>query len=230
MDAKTLRPSAEFFEQLRLGLDLDEVDRSQVGFVSPEEARRRSLSAYRALEMAGIDSTPGWMEQYQDLLTAGWPWRVACFIAWCASPKIGRWPKTQQELATEVLGLTSDRQIATWRKRNRSIDELITILQAAPLMAHRADVFEALAKSASDSDHRSNPDRKLFLEITGDYVPRQKVDLRRDSVDDLSQMSEAELEQLARLAVNGETLSAVSGQSEREVASAALATTDEDAE
>jgi hypothetical protein len=203
MDPKVLRPNADYFEQLGLGLDLDEEARSASGFVSPEEAKRRSMAAFKALEMAGLESMPNWMSQYQELLDAGWPWRVACFIAWSASPKIQRWPKTQEELATTVLGLTSDRQIATWRKRNRSIDEIITVLQAAPLMAHRADVFQALAISASDKDHRSNPDRKLFLELTNDYVPRQKVDFRREDVDDLSGMSEAELEKLAKLAVSG---------------------------
>jgi hypothetical protein len=140
------------------------------------------------------------MEQYYKLLESGWPWRVACYIAWASSPRIGRWPATQQDLATAVLGLTSDRVIGTWRKKNQAIDDVITILQAAPLMQHRADVFSALAISASDSDHRSNPDRRLYFEMTGDYVPHSKIELRRPGdVEDMSQVSEEELEQLAKL-------------------------------
>lgn len=199
MNPKHLRPDPQYFEQLALGLELDDADRDQSGFVSPDEARRRSETSRAALRAAGMENPPEWFEQYQQLLEAGWPWRVACYIAWAASPRRGRWPKTQETLATEVLGLTSDRQIGTWRKRNAAIDETITILQAAPLMAHRADVFQALAESASNPDHRSNPDRKLLLEITGDYIPRAKVDLRQPGdVEDLSQLSDAELDELAK--------------------------------
>jgi hypothetical protein len=63
-------------------------------------------------------------------------------------------------------------------------------------MQHRADVFAALATSASDSDHRSNPDRRLFLEMTNDYVPHSRIEVKRDA-EDLSQMSDAELDELA---------------------------------
>lgn len=223
MDSKNFDPGREYFEQLALGLDLDPEGQDRAGFVSPEEAKRRSYSAKIALSLSPAPqggAEAAWMDQYSTLLEAGWPWRVACYIAWASSPRIGRWPETQDELAKQVLGLTSDRVIATWRKKNRAIDEVITILQAAPLMAHRADVFTALAKSASDPDHRSNPDRKLFLELTNDYIPRSKVDLRRDDVEDLSQLSEEELERLARLATSPRpspnTLSGAGGEGAEE--------------
>lgn len=197
MNAK-FKQDAQYFEQLALGLDLEANERSNDGYVSPDEARRRSVTARQALNLAGMGEPPQWFEQYQALLTAGWPWRVACYIAWASSPKGNRWPKTQEELAREILGLTSDRQIGTWRKRNPSIDEVISIMQAAPLMEKRADVFQALATSASDPDHRSNPDRKLYLELIGDYVPRTRVDVKRPGdLDDLSQMPEDELRKLA---------------------------------
>ncbi len=229
MKGKMFQQATGTIEQLALGLDLDEGERSNEGFVSPDEARRRSMTARQALGMAGQEEPPQWFEQYQSLLAAGWPWRVACYIAWAASPKMNRWPKTQEDLAREVLGLTSDRQIGTWRKKNAAIDEVIAILQAAPLMEHRADVFRALAISASNADHRSNPDRKLFLELTGDYVPRTRVDLQRpDDLDDLSQVPEEELRKLAGLgshldptvasggAAISDQLSAISSQAEEE--------------
>jgi hypothetical protein len=197
MDRRQLRPEPEYFEQLALSLNLEEGETAESGFVSPEEARRRSEAARVALDLTGKKAA--WFEQYLMLLDNGWPWRVACYIAWAASPKRSRWPKTQAELATEVLGLTSDRQIGTWRKKNRAIDEVIAVLQAAPLMEHRADVLQALAEAASDPDHRNNPDRKLFLEITGDYVPRAKVDVNRmTDVDDLADYDEAELKRMAQ--------------------------------
>jgi hypothetical protein len=191
-----------YTQQLALGLDLDPVDRSEVGYVSPEEARLRSEAARAALALTDTAEAPAWWEQYQALLDAGWPWRVACYIAWASSPRQARWPKTQDELARQVLGLTSDRQIATWRAKNPAIDELIASLQALPLMDHRADVFRALAVSASTHDHRNNPDRKLFLELTGDYSPRSEVTVNRGIGDaaDLGELSEAELDAIIHAA------------------------------
>jgi hypothetical protein len=202
MGNKFDRPDAGYYEQMALALNLEETDRAQAGFVSPEEARKRNMVARMALG-SGDGSPQGgdeasWSERYRELLNAGWPWRVGCYIAWASSPRIGRWPETQQELATEVLGLTSDRVIATWRKKNPTIDTIIAEWQALPLLEHRADVMRALAKSASNPDHRSNPDRKVFLEMTGDYVPRAKLDVRQTDVTDLSQLSDAELDKVAR--------------------------------
>jgi hypothetical protein len=199
------RPKPEIFEQLALGLAIDDAIEDGAG-ISPDEARRRSEVARAALEEFGPSpdaEKPEWLERYFDLRDGGWPWRVACYIAWCASPKNSRWPKTQEELATQVLGLTSDRQIGTWRRKNQSIDEMIALLQAAPLFDHRADIYRALITSASDPDHRSNPDRKLALELMGDYVPRVQVDNRDvTDVEDLSQLSDEELDELSRKAGN----------------------------
>lgn len=206
MERKKQQPDPEYFEQLALGLELPEEDRSERGFISPADMRLRSIAARDALKMAGVENMPEWFDQYGALLDAGWPWRVACYIAWSASPKINRWPKTQDELATQVLGLTSDRVIATWRKKNPAIDDLVTTLQAAPLMVYRADAYHALGLAASDPDHRNNPDRKLFFQMTGDFIPHAKVDLSRpDEVEDLSQMSDAELDLLAKRLLKQET-------------------------
>ena len=142
-----------------------------------------------------------WYETYQKLVQSKWPWRIACFVAWASTPKVNRWPKTQDELARQVLGLTSDRVIATWRKKNPDIDGAISLLQSAPMLEHRADVIQALVQSASSADHRSNPDRKLFFEMTGDYVPRSRVDVKAGvDGEDLSTLSDAELMEIARRA------------------------------
>src|SRR3989304_9055123 len=60
---------------------------------------------------------PKWMEPLLYLLDHNWPWRQAVYIAWAASPRVERWPATQELLATQVLGLTSDRVIAEWRRK-----------------------------------------------------------------------------------------------------------------
>ena len=116
--------------QLPLDLDLQEPE----GEISQEDARIRSEAAQKALEnMYGKIGAPRWLDEYAQLRDGGWPWRVAAYIAWASSPRVGREPKTQEELARAHLGLTSDRVIATWRKRNPAIDEMVRILQTAPL-------------------------------------------------------------------------------------------------
>ncbi|PKO03054.1 MAG: hypothetical protein CVU43_04545 [Chloroflexi bacterium HGW-Chloroflexi-5] len=118
----------------------------------------------------------GWEEDFFLLMNQGWPWRVAVYIAWAGSPKVGRWPKTQEDLAAGVLGLNSDRQISEWRRNNPAIDEMIGIMQAMPLLSHRRDIFEALATSASDPSSKGAQDRKTALTMTGDYVPHMKIE------------------------------------------------------
>lgn len=211
VDLKKLHPS--YFEQLSLGLEIDELEDgdSQVVFTTEEKARR-SMGARQALEKIWDAETQSeeakdakekitWWDTYQQLLNSKWPWRIACFVAWASSPKINRWPKTQDEFAQKVLGLTSDRVIATWRKKSPDIDGAISLLQSATMLEHRADVIKALVESASSKDHRSNPDRKLFFEMTGDYVPRSRVDVNTDpGEDEMKSKTEAELMEIARRA------------------------------
>lgn len=130
------------------------------------------------------------------LREAGWPWRVAAYIAWASSPKIGRWPSSQNELARQVLGLTSDRVIATWRKKNPAIDDVIALMQAKPLLDHRRDVFKALSESAADPSFHGSQDRKTFLSMTGDYVPHQKIEMERPKLD-AKDYTEEELRKMA---------------------------------
>jgi len=189
----------ELLRQIPLGLNIEEAEDGR-SFVSPDEARLRSETARQALESIQGPEMPGWLEMYYRLRNSGWPWRVACYIAWAASPRKERWPHTQEVLATQVLGLTTDRQIGTWRAKNPAINETITLLQAAPLFEHRADIYNALIVSATNADYKSHQDRKLALELLGDYIPRLRVDQRDiHSVEDLDDLPDEELEKLARL-------------------------------
>jgi len=100
-----------------------------------------------------------------------------------------------------VLGLKSPRVIYTWRKKNPAIDEVVSVMQTAPLYEHRRDVIEALIAVATDPDYKAHKDRKLFFEMLGDYTPRQQVDVsdNRAALDDLSQLSDDELRKRAEL-------------------------------
>jgi len=118
-----------------------------------------------------------WWQDYCEMLAHGRTWRQAVYIAWAASPARLRVPSSQDELAVEVLGLKSDRVISKWRANDPSIDDDIAYLQAAPLLRARREIFDALAESATNPDPKSHPDRKLALEMLGDYRPKQATEL-----------------------------------------------------
>ena len=86
--------------------------------LSVADVRAREILFRRLLNDSGRvtleEELPSWADVYQSLLNANVRPRVAAFIAWATMPKKFRWPETQERLATEVLGLTSDRAIATW--------------------------------------------------------------------------------------------------------------------
>lgn len=183
------------------GAQISEAEEGGVGVtaLSASEVRERSMAFFTALgkKIEDAEEPPDWSRQYHRLINAGLPWRVACFIGWASSPQ-PRYPKTQEELAREMLGLTSDRAIATWRKKYPAIDQMIADLQAESLLLYRADAFHALGKLAGAETYRANPDRRLFFEMTRDYVPRQKVETERRSVKtDMRDLSDAELENMA---------------------------------
>ena len=184
----------EEYRQLILDLDLPEVE---MDGVSVEEARRRSESALQALKSKTLETAP-WLETFFELLDNGWAWRQAAYIAWASTPKEGRQPATQDELARNYLGLTSDRPIATWRKRNPAILEMIAILQSAPLWEQRADHFKALNDGATKArdDYKFFNYLKLAMEMRRDYVPASQVsaELRKKLTGDLSDLSDEELE------------------------------------
>lgn len=170
--------------------------------LSAQEVRERSFAARADLDKQEMGED--WSEVFQRLINAGWTWRIAAYIAWASTPKVGRWPETQEKLATEVLGLTSDRQISRWRKQYPVIDQMIADLQAESLLDARADVLHALKSSASNPSYRNSSDRKLYLEMVGDYVPISKLvaELKKRGMDesDLEGMGEDELTEIVRQA------------------------------
>jgi len=153
-----------------------------------EEVSREAQEAFEAR-----DDVP-WMKDYYALRQEGWPWRVAVYIAWASTPAKGRWPKTQEELATQVLGLRSSRAIRRWKEKNPAIEDRILQAQRELLFMYRRDVFEALVESASDPSPRSHPDRRLYLEMVGEYTPKQELTV---GASDLEEADEAELRALA---------------------------------
>jgi len=177
---------------------------------------KKSAQEQEKIEVPVKPNVYGWSEDFFLLMNQGWPWRVAVYIAWAGSPKVGRWPKTQEDLAIGVLGLNSDRQISEWRKNNPAIDEMIGIMQAMPLLSHRRDIFEALATSASDPSSKGAQDRKTALSMTGDYVPRLKVEDDRP-ISSPKEVSQEDLDR-ARERINRELKIESSNKPEKESA------------
>lgn len=142
--------------------------------ISPEEAARISAEARAAFEALGGERV-AWMDEYLALRAEGWPWRVACYVAWACTPRQGRWPGTLAELASH-LGLKSARAIRRWREKNEQIDARVAAGLFAPLLSARADVLSALVEVATEPEAKNHPDRRLYLEMTRLYTPRQEVD------------------------------------------------------
>jgi len=162
--------------------------------LSVDEIKRRSLASRIALE----GEPPAYFEQYHRLINARVPWRIAAFVAWSSVPKPHRLPATQEEFAIQVLGLTSDRRIADWRKEF-PIDQMIADLQGESLMAWRPGVFEAIGWGASQRDYKAAAQQRLFVELTGD-MPNKKLDINTNRASqDLGDLTDAELEALDAL-------------------------------
>lgn len=166
-------------ENFALGVSsAEEADGANVLSVMDVKAREQAF--YRTLvqsqKITEGEQLPSWAEDYERMLSAGMRPRLAAYIAWATMPKKYRYPETQAEFATQVLGLTSDRAISTWRKKFPEIDVMISELQAEKMLEYRPGAFRALGEVASDPSYRANPDRRLFFEMTKDYTPRTKVE------------------------------------------------------
>lgn len=138
--------------------------------------QQASRAAWRDIQAA--PEKPAWWQDYLSIREA-FPhfrnWRVWVYIAWAGQPAAGREPKTLEEFAPAVLGCTS-KAVRNWKAKTwgglPTIEEAIAWVQAAPLLQYRRDIYEALVRGAVSP--QGNADRKLALELMGDYKnPKQ---------------------------------------------------------
>lgn len=139
-----------------------------------------------------------WFEDYLELRRCELrgrklDWRKAVYVAWASMPSDKREPPTQEELAKQILGLRSAHSVSAWKRKFPELDDLVAERQAAPLFKYRADIFDALAQVARMVDPRAHQDRKLALEMLGDYKPKTAIDVSGDM----------ETEQVVKLDVSG---------------------------
>jgi hypothetical protein len=129
-------------------------------------------------------------------------WRISAYIAWASSPYKQRWPETLKDLCAEVLKCSPSR-LHRLRRMHPEIEQRIAQEQVAPLMLHRRDVLDALIDVASTHDPSAHSDRKLFLEMAGDYKPKSALALTGENggpiqtleLSELSKLDDAELDQ-----------------------------------
>ncbi len=163
-----------------------------------DEAQLRSETMRLVFEAS--DMAEAWTADYLELIAEGWSWRQAVYMIWAGQPK-PRTPATEDALAREVLGLASARVIRQWKQENPAMELRIRRLQMNALGKHRGEVLAALVESAANTSYRNYRDRELYLKLTGDYVPRERVDVGAAS-EDLSQLSTEELAALAQVPVD----------------------------
>lgn len=141
---------------------------------APGQAESRS--ALVALRESSQAREQAWWVDFEELLLQGWEWRKAVLISWEASPIAARWPATQGELATQVLGLRGDRAIQKWRRNDPEIERAVAMAQAAPLLRHRREIYDALVAVAMMPAPGAFQDRRLALEMLGDYRPSGTIE------------------------------------------------------
>lgn len=154
------------------------------GFTAPFHApgQAESRASKRALDgwVDEMSTKPAWYDLYQELLAerteegkARWDWRKALYIAWASLPARLRQPSTQEELATDYLGLTTDRTIRDWKAKDAGIEERIADGPKRMLLGRLADIMDASILVATDPIPSATPERRMLLEIAGIYKPKE---------------------------------------------------------
>ena len=147
-------------------------------FPAPPDTPGQRESRATLLQLLDAPEKPAWWQDYLAIREA-FPhfrnWRIYVYIAWAGQPAAARQPRSVQELAEQVLGC-SDRAVRNWREASygdkADIAEAIAWVQASPLLRTRREIYDALAASAVIVGPKGHNDRKLALEMLGDYRPR----------------------------------------------------------
>lgn len=165
-----------------------------------DEAQLRAAAARRVFEAKGSDYP--WLDLYFRLQGEGWHWKQAVYIAWLAMPAQYRQPKTQIALATEVLGLASDRRLREWKEQNPGIEERSIQLQRNRFFEAIPGVMEALIESAqSPGGRNSATDRRTFFDLVG---VEDKLGQREALPEDLGSVGTDALRRQVRALESGE--------------------------
>ena len=156
----------------------DHSDAFAGSFPAPPDTPGQRESRATLLQLLDAPQKPDWWQDYLAIREA-FPhfknWRIYVYIAWAGQPAAARQPRTIQELAGQVLGCT-DRAVRNWQAASygekADIAEAIAWVQASPLLRARREIYDALAASAVIVGPKGHNDRRLALEMLGDYRPK----------------------------------------------------------
>lgn len=107
------------------------------------------------------------------------------FIEWLSTPKPERKPKTQAAFAKSIA--VHPDTLGNWKRLDGFLED-VNALARFHLKDSLTDIYAALVKTAVGGDVSAI---KLALEVSGEFVPRQRLDL------DLSKLSDDELQRIA---------------------------------
>lgn len=123
----------------------------------------------------------------------GWKPKVACYIAWCAHPKEVRdkagLPETKTDLAIALGSKAKDpgNLFRNWSRRYDNLDAYIfTATREGPLNHYRPEVIKAMIDTAKTTGRAGHADRKMYLEMTGDYSNKQVIEFTDKEIDEMS--------------------------------------------
>ncbi len=148
-------------------------------------------------------------------------------MAWKSHPKAARLaaglPETQIELFTKILMYKTDSAVRQWRKRRPEMEaRILTLQREGPLSFYRPGALHTMGQSAQLLGREGFADRKLLLEMTGDYRPSTKTDVTTaghpikagPTADDLAALLAEAQRQLTEWKPTGEGKTAVADEEE----------------
>lgn len=186
-------------------IEHDGIQPREVVDISHEMARRQFEKAAEGLPFAGM---------FVLLLDEGWYWRDAAYIAWKSTPRKFRQPEKLYELE-EMLGMANG-SMTKRRQKNPAVDLRVSQGIVTNTLFDETDgVIEALVDSAQNPNYKHHPDRKMFLEMVGAYVPKQAIDVDVGAKGvDMSTKSDEDLRRMASKAGSADKSLLDSGEGE----------------
>lgn len=152
-------------------------DNENTVFPASEKTPGQKQSRATYAELISRKAKPKWWPIVEDLIVAGLSWRKAVYVAWRICPKSMRQPKTIEELAVNILGLSSARTVRKWHQTDPKIEEYIGTWRMKPVMEHLSDTLDAMFAVAARHTPEGNRDRRLHAEIAGILKTRGALEL-----------------------------------------------------
>ena len=130
-----------------------------------QEVRVKSEIALKALEedLEQNSSKSQMRSVFYLLMSKGYSWRQAAWVAWESLPPTVREPKTLKAFAINKLGLKGPRTIYGWKEKYPQLMQAAAKIRANQLLVARDEVIAAVINVAKQADYKSFNHQKLVL-------------------------------------------------------------------